>query len=227
MHSFALYIFCALCLYQRVTNAAFNFATYPLCAQTQLQANAPENCDYGDSTDAQTYESNECLCADVSFLTGSARGIYTDCGCDDLLTSAGLIITYCGNSDTPSILDQAQIISAGDGGQSECQNAYSATSISTFSPLSVSTSNQVSAPTSIQAFVPTPSQASTPTPSQASTPTSSQTSATTSASTANNKGNGGGGGNLSVKDQIIIGVVIPTVAILIALGAWCCPCKRH
>jgi hypothetical protein len=62
------------------------------------------------------------MCTNKDFLNDAAQAIYTNCGCDDLITSASLIVTNCESFGTTPIYDEAQIISAGDGGQSVCQN---------------------------------------------------------------------------------------------------------
>jgi hypothetical protein len=119
MHSLTLYIICGLFLCRHTTA---QWAPYPTCAQPLLNANVPTDCMFGWLTQQEVDETNACLCASQGFLNNAAQAIYNNCGCDDLITSASLIVTACGISGTTSAYDEAQIISAGVGGQSACQN---------------------------------------------------------------------------------------------------------
>ena len=152
--------------------AVFDWAPYPPCAQTQLQNNAPESCDYGSATTDESDQTNACLCPDTAFIQDAASAIYLNCGCDDLSISANILPSLCSNSGSTSALTASEIVSAGDGDESTCQN----------SGTSSSTKGAGSGTNSV------------------------------------------GGGGLSQETQIIIGVLIPTVAIIVALGAWLCPC---
>ncbi len=123
MHSLTLYIICSLFLCQHTTA---QWAPYPACVQ-QLQLNSqlnygPADCNFGWSTQEEIDQSNACLCPVADYESETARAIYTNCGCNDLITSASLMVTACELSGTISFYDEAQIISAGDGGQSVCQN---------------------------------------------------------------------------------------------------------
>jgi hypothetical protein len=123
MHSLILYIICGLFLCQHTTA---QWAPYPTCVQ-QLQSNnqlnyGPADCNFGWSTQEEIDQTNACLCPDESFESEIAQAIYTNCGCNDLITSASLMVTACELAGTISIYDEAQIISVGDGGQFVCQN---------------------------------------------------------------------------------------------------------
>lgn len=118
MHSLILYIVCVLFLY-RYTTA--QWSEYPTCVQ-QLQPSDPTVCNFGSSTPQEVDESDSCICVNQDILTYVAQSIYTTCGCDDLITSASIMVAACEDSGTTPVYDAAQIISAGDGGKSLCQN---------------------------------------------------------------------------------------------------------
>jgi hypothetical protein len=117
MHSLTLYIGLFLC-----QHTTAQWAPYPACVQQLQLNNGPADCNFGWSTQEEVDQSNACLCPNEGYESETARTIYTNCGCNDLITSASLMVTACEISGTISIYDEAQIISAGDGGQSVCQN---------------------------------------------------------------------------------------------------------
>lgn len=94
---------------------AFDWADYPVCAQTQLENLAPLSCDTGN-----LYTSNNCLCSDTSFLDAAALAIYNNCDCTDLTHSANTMVSNCDASGTPSVLTVGEFIAAGDGGSQDC-----------------------------------------------------------------------------------------------------------
>ena len=108
-----------------------------MCA---MQDNAPQSCDYG----ADVWSTNFCLCSDNSFIDGAAAQIYTSCGCGVLTTSAEALYTICTEYAPGALqLTIAEIIYAGDGGQSVGENgnvASTPTSTAASAPSTPSTS---------------------------------------------------------------------------------------
>src|SRR5271163_3505542 len=94
---------------------------------------------------------------------------------------------------------------------------YSNSSVSQYSidgcnPVS---SDSSSSPFSSRASAPSTSS-STPSTSP-SAPSTSSTSSPSGNSSAGSSNNNGGGGGLSVKDQIIIGVILPSISVIVAI----------
>ena len=101
-------------------NANFNFGNYPICAQGILYNVAPLSCDYGSSNNAETERTDACLCINQGFLHDSAKQIYQQCGCADLVTSATVVSDNCAKYQTNSALNEAEYIEAGN---KKCNNA--------------------------------------------------------------------------------------------------------
>lgn len=179
---------------------SFDFSVYPLCAQPGLQNNAPVSCDYG-SDQADITLTDDCLCGDNGFVEGAAAAIYTSCGCDVLTTSAQLMYTAC-TEYAPGFLQfsVAEIIYAGDGGQSIC--GYSAPS-SSASPAAPST---------------------TPTSAPTTTPTSAPTTTPAAGGSSGEGGTSGGGSKLSLAG--IIGIIASICTIIgLPIAIWMCCCR--
>jgi len=92
---------------------AVEFSDYVGCAQDCLQSNA-------ENTNCLSYstvkEQSACLCVDSSFITASARCIYTSCAYAMFEISASTIISNCQTTDTPSTLTLQEILNAGEAG---------------------------------------------------------------------------------------------------------------
>ena len=92
---------------------AVEFSNYVGCAQDCLQSNA-------ENTNCLSYstvkEQSACLCVDSSFITASARCIYTSCAYAMFEISASTIISNCQTTDTPSTLTLQEILNAGEAG---------------------------------------------------------------------------------------------------------------
>ena len=95
--------------------AAFDFDDYPLCAQAILYQTAPQNCDYGDTSSSTTAQEDECLCADVDWMHSVASEVYKNCTCEDLLSTAAQMNSYCLGYAGYMALDQDQFVAAGAG----------------------------------------------------------------------------------------------------------------
>jgi hypothetical protein len=197
-----------LILFAQLVACTFDWSVYPSCAQPALQNNAPESCDYG-SDEVDITLTDDCLCSDNGFIESAASEIYTSCGCEILTTSADLMNTAC-SEYAPGFLQLtvAEIIYAGDGGQSVCGYKSAA---STSASIAAATSSST-APASTQSTSPSTGSASAPT--TASAPSSN-----------NNNGGGGGGSNLGVGG--IIGIVAGICTIIgTIVTIWMC-CRRR
>ena len=206
----ALYLICHV----RLAACTYDFSIYPACAQPALLDNAPESCDYG-SDPSDITNTDECLCSDPAFVESVAQAIYTSCGCDILTTSAQALYAACNYYASGSLqFDVAQIVSAGDGGQSVCGASSAATS---------------STPAPVAAAVPS---STTTQPGSSPTSASAASSASSASNNPNDGGGGGGGGGggslLTLNAKIGIGAgICGIVGVFIAIAAWRWPRRRR
>jgi len=178
-----------LAFHAPLVTCSFNWASFPVCAQPAMEDNAPQSCDYG----ADVSSTNFCLCSDNSFIDGAATEIYTSCGCGVLTTSAETLYTLCTEYAPGALqLTMAEIVYAGDGGQSVCGNG-----------------NAASTPTSTAAAAP-------------ETPSTSPTSNSNAGGGGSNTGSGGGAPDLSIGGIIGIVAGICTIIGLPVTIWMCC-----
>jgi hypothetical protein len=100
--------------------AAFNFNNYPECAQSFCYELAPPSCDYGSDIDAETEQTDSCLCTNTGFISDLAAHIFQTCGCQILTTSAEVFNDNCAKYQTTSVVSVEDFISLGDGGHTSC-----------------------------------------------------------------------------------------------------------
>ena len=108
------------CLSVTSVLAAFNFNNYPECAQSLCYELAPPSCDYGSDTDAETEQTDSCLCTNTGFISDLAAHIFQTCGCQILTTSAEVFNDNCAKYQTTSVVSVEDFISLGDGGHTSC-----------------------------------------------------------------------------------------------------------
>lgn len=101
--------------------ADINFGDYSACVQGILPSLVPSTCIYDD-----TAETNDCLCADKSYLIAAMQHIKSNCGCNEVINAAGTSFQNCQYNGSPSVLSENQLVSAGG-----CHAASSGTPIST------------------------------------------------------------------------------------------------
>jgi hypothetical protein len=108
------------CLSVSSVLAAFNFNNYPECAQSTCYEFAPPSCDFGNATDAESEQTDYCLCTNKGFVSDIAAQIFQICGCQVLTTSAQVFYDNCVNFQTSSVVSIEDFISLGDGGHTSC-----------------------------------------------------------------------------------------------------------
>jgi hypothetical protein len=114
--------------------AAFNFSPYPACVQTYLYADAPSQCDYGNTSDDLTKQENICLCSNSAFLTTVSQQIFQNCGCEDLTATANMAVGICEAYQVMPLYSAQQLITMGDGGTYPCVAQVSGSQSTTPSP---------------------------------------------------------------------------------------------
>jgi hypothetical protein len=199
----------SILFFSYLTTATFDWADYPICAQTSLNNTAPESCDYGSATLAEGEESDNCLCYDTTFLTAAAQSIWSSCGCTDLTTSAGVAYSNCFTYAGGMAMSADEFIAAGDGGQGSCSNSGSPTSTTTSTPS--------------QAIV---TQVATSTSQQSTTMVTSSTASTPSPTSPNNPSSGSGG----LSPGVVAAISVVSVVFTVLGGAatvWMCCCHRR